>query len=285
MPNDSIATVDVSVEGIPKAIYAAVGGIQRDFAAVGIPKESVNTGQHFNFRGIDAIQMALAPLLARHWVLIIPEVIDQLENQVTTRSGAATRVVVNVKYKVISTVDGSMIIAVINGEAIDSGDKATAKAMTMAFKTLVLQMFCVPTGEALDPDASSPEVVTSSIPERHPARPAVNTDANTGNAAAAQATEHRAAAVAGTRTPAPRSAVSANRVNQAMSRETMNALIARYGARPNEASLRTMITTAKRETELHNLVWTGATTIEDVKRAFDACYPVPRDSNEGVIEP
>ena len=47
--------------------------------------------------------------------------------------------------------------AVTIGEGMDSGDKATNKAMAIAFKYACFQVFCIPTEEMNDPDSESPE--------------------------------------------------------------------------------------------------------------------------------
>ena len=40
---------------------------------------------------------------------------------------------------------------------MDSGDKATNKAMAIAMKYALFQVFCIPTEEMKDPDAETPE--------------------------------------------------------------------------------------------------------------------------------
>ena len=47
---------------------------------------------------------------------------------------------------------------------MDSGDKATNKAMSAAFKYACFQTFCIPTEEMKDPDAETP-------PPSEPAKP------------------------------------------------------------------------------------------------------------------
>jgi hypothetical protein len=62
---------------------------------------------------------------------------------------------VKVTYTFIG-VNGDTIKATVVGEAMDSGDKATAKAMSVAFRTALLQSLSLPTDE-VDPDAHSYE--------------------------------------------------------------------------------------------------------------------------------
>ena len=50
------------------------------------------------------------------------------------------------------------------GEALDQGDKGTAKAMSAAFKGAMLQLFCIPVGSA-EADVSSFRLRAQSTPE------------------------------------------------------------------------------------------------------------------------
>ena len=51
------------------------------------------------------------------------------------------------------------------GEALDEGDKGTAKAMSSAYKTTMLQTFCIPVPEMADADARSPKLKQGHDPE------------------------------------------------------------------------------------------------------------------------
>ena len=53
---------------------------------------------------------------------------------------------------------------------MDSGDKASNKAMAIALKYAFFQVFCIPTEEMKDPDAETPEA--SSPKKQTPAIPA-----------------------------------------------------------------------------------------------------------------
>ena len=55
------------------------------------------------------------------------------------------------------TTDGSYVETTNVGEAADSGDKGMNKAMSIALKYSLLQMFLIPTEEQKDPDAVTPE--------------------------------------------------------------------------------------------------------------------------------
>ena len=57
--------------------------------------------------------------------------------------------------------DGTFVEAITVGEGMDSGDKASNKAMAIAMKYAMFQVFCIPTGD--DPDAETHNVVEKKI--------------------------------------------------------------------------------------------------------------------------
>ena len=139
-----------------KNIYQTIDAVMSEIGAVG--KTSKNTQQGFMFRGIDAVMNAINPALVKHHLFIVPEVIDQKREERTTSKGnALIYSIVTVKYTFYAE-DGSSVSAVVIGEGMDSGDKATNKAMSIAFKYACLQVFCIPTEEMVDPDQDSHEV-------------------------------------------------------------------------------------------------------------------------------
>lgn len=141
------------------AVYAAIAGVQAAIAKVGIAKARKNAQQGYAFRGIDDVYSALAPLLAEHGLCIIPRVMSRTctERQ-TQRGGALFYTAVQVEYTIAAVKDGSTVTACIFGEAMDSGDKSTNKALSAAYKYLCLQLFCIPTEGDNDADASTHEV-------------------------------------------------------------------------------------------------------------------------------
>ena len=131
------------------AIYDALAAVMVDVQAVA--KSDKNTHQNFMFRGIDAVVNAVGPALRTHGVIVVPQVLDVSYEQVQTSTGKpSTACRVRVNY-VFCAQDGSQLEASVAGEAWDSGDKATPKAMSVAFRTALLQALCLPTDEP-DPD-------------------------------------------------------------------------------------------------------------------------------------
>lgn len=147
-------------------IYKAMSAIQAELSGEGIAKGKKNQQQGFMYRGIDDTYMALSPLLAKHGVLILPKVLDRNETvRQTAKGGLLYDVVLQVEYSFVCVEDGSIHTCITFGEGMDSADKATSKALSVAFKYLILQAFAVPTeGASPDADADShPETVAKKV--------------------------------------------------------------------------------------------------------------------------
>lgn len=123
----------------------------------GLAKRDKNTAQGFNFRGIDAVMNAVGPALRKAGGFIVPRVVERTDTVGQTAKGAPINIVhLTVEYAVHGS-EGEPIIGTASSEAFDSGDKATAKAMSVAYRTFLLQLLCLPTDEP-DPDTFSYEI-------------------------------------------------------------------------------------------------------------------------------
>lgn len=142
-------------------IYEAISATMSDVGAIG--KNTKNTQQGFMFRGIDAVMNALQPALIKNHIFVVPEVLEQTrEERQSSRGGNLIYSICRIKYTFFAE-DGSNVSAVVIGEGMDSGDKATNKAMSIAFKYACFQVFCIPTEEMKDPDAECHEVTPKSL--------------------------------------------------------------------------------------------------------------------------
>ena len=139
-------------------IIKLLSAVMEDAGAV--RKSERNTHQNFNFRGIDAVVNAVSPALRKHGVVVLPTINSCVYETVVVGQNKTSmgHVQVNVTYTFYAP-DGSNISATVNAESMDSGDKATAKAMSVAFRTALLQTLCLPTDDA-DPDAFTYERTT-----------------------------------------------------------------------------------------------------------------------------
>ena len=135
-------------------IYEAIASIMKQGCA--ISKDKRNNQQGFNYRGIDDVMNVFNPLMAEHGIFVVPEVLEaKREERQTSKGGNLIYSVLRVKYTFYAS-DGSSISAVVIGEGMDSGDKASNKAMAVAMKYAMFQVFCIPTEEMQDPDAETP---------------------------------------------------------------------------------------------------------------------------------
>ena len=138
-------------------IYQSITKIISEIPAIG--KDKVNKTQGFKYRGIDDVMNAIQPLLAKYKVFIAPEVLEQTrEERQSSKGGTLIYSICKIRYTFYAE-DGTFITAITIGEGMDSGDKATNKAMAIAMKYALFQVFCIPTDEMKDPDAESPEVI------------------------------------------------------------------------------------------------------------------------------
>lgn len=148
-------------------IYGKIAEITGEIGA--ITKSKVNSQQGFKYRGIDDVMNALNPLFSKHKIFCVPEVLDRTREERTTQKGG------NLLYSTLTirytfyAPDGSSISAVVVGEGMDSGDKATNKAMAVAMKYAMFQVFCIPTEEMTDPDSETPPESTPAnvTPKNH----------------------------------------------------------------------------------------------------------------------
>lgn len=152
-------------------IYAAIPAIMKDIPS--IAKDRRNKEQGYQFRGIDEVYAAVNPILAKHGVFMRAEVQSVTREERPSKSGGVLAFVqVRVRYYFVAA-DGSSVFTDSLGEGMDSGDKATPKSMSIAQKYAILQMFCVPTADAKDPEHDSPEPAPKPKPTPKP-RPAAD---------------------------------------------------------------------------------------------------------------
>jgi len=148
-------------------VYEAIAAVSGVLAREGVSKGRKNQQQGYSFRGIDDMYNALAPVLAEHKLVILPRVTAReiIERQ-SAKGGALFYVTTRVEFDFVSAADGTHHTVVTYGEAMDSADKATNKAMSAAYKYAAMQAFAIPTEGDNDADAHTPESV---VPKQLPA--------------------------------------------------------------------------------------------------------------------
>ncbi len=155
-------------------VYEAIVQVQAALAKDGISKNQRNQSQNYAFRGIDDIYNALANHLAQAKLCILPRLQSRVVSERTTvkwdaqakreKESVLFYVAVEVEFDFVSAEDGTKHIVRMAGEAMDSGDKATNKAMSAAYKYACLQTFCIPTEADNDADAHTHTVAPKQKP-------------------------------------------------------------------------------------------------------------------------
>lgn len=133
-----------------RTIYERLSAVMNEISP--IAKDSWNDGQKFKFRGVDAVVAEIHPLFKKHGVMLFSMANPAVYATVPQRSGSlATSARLTVQFTLVG-LKGDYHFGVADAEANDNGDKATAKAMSVALRTFLLQTFLIPTG---DTDADS----------------------------------------------------------------------------------------------------------------------------------
>lgn len=157
-----MAAIVSPVTPLADSIFVALAAAKDAVGAVA--KNERNSAQNFNFRGVDAVVNAAAPALNKHGVIVVPGLIDYTYEtvEVGSKRTLMAHVVARVAYRFYGPA-GDHVEAVVFSEAMDSGDKCVAKAMSVAYRIALLQVLNLPTDEK-DPDADSYE----RAPKRNP---------------------------------------------------------------------------------------------------------------------
>lgn len=137
-------------------IYSAICGVMEDVGAIG--KNDTNFQQKFKYRSIDAVMNALNPAMIKNKIFCTPEILEQKREERHTKNGSnLIYSVCRIRYRFFA-LDGSYVDSVVVGEGMDSGDKASNKALSAGFKYACFQTFCIPTEELMsDSDKDTPE--------------------------------------------------------------------------------------------------------------------------------
>jgi ERF superfamily len=138
-------------------VYAAIHAVSAELAQHGIAKSHLNPADDYHYRSIDDLLDRLAPLLSKHRLCVLPQVVGR---EVIERRDDSDRllfhVALRVAFALTSVDDGSSHAVEAYGEALDASDKATAKAMSAAYKSAMVQTFCIPFSGSEDADRASP---------------------------------------------------------------------------------------------------------------------------------
>jgi len=127
-------------------IQTALLGAMRDICKIGIGKtKTADAGAaKYRFRGIDDAMNEMSPILVNNGITVTPRYSDLIVQERAKDGGKFTRFVTVKGSFTFAAEDGSNVTAEAYGEAMDAGDKATIKAQSVAFRTVLFQQFIVP---------------------------------------------------------------------------------------------------------------------------------------------
>ena len=147
-------------------VQQAWAHVMAEVRELGKDQRHDSPGAKFNFRGVDDVMNAVGPALRRHAVSVVPTQVELRHRDVQTSTGKASREATVVVQYAIHGPAGDSMPGGSAGEAMDNGDKGTAKAMSVAYRTFLLQALCLPTHDT-DPDAEAyqraPEPTTDEL--------------------------------------------------------------------------------------------------------------------------
>ena len=145
-------------------IFKKMSEVMKDIGPV--TKDQKNVAQGFKFRGIDQFVNALHPALVKHGVFMTPRCTSftqELKEVIrgSGKPGVDKHIAIQMEYD-FHAEDGSKVtVGPIPAEGLDSGDKATNKALSAALKYALIQTFSVPTEDMAEADKESPEIGTN----------------------------------------------------------------------------------------------------------------------------
>lgn len=146
-------------------VYAAIAAVMAEIGTEGISKDRKNAQQGYQFRGIDDVYNALNPILAKNRLVILPRVTSHSQQERQTKSGGNLfYTTVTAEFILACAEDGSTVTISTCGEAMDSADKSTNKAMAAAYKYAAMMAFCIPTEGDHDADGTTHELAPAAPP-------------------------------------------------------------------------------------------------------------------------
>ncbi|WP_328721777.1 ERF family protein [Streptomyces sp. NBC_00247] len=125
--------------------------VRRDIRAIGKGEVYNQSGTRFNFRGADTVVNVFGPVTLKHGVNVLSTEVEADYGEKTTKSGSKMRECTTLVHWTIMGPMGDTLTLQTRGEALDTADKSTTKAQTVALRTLLLQFGLIPTQDK-EPD-------------------------------------------------------------------------------------------------------------------------------------
>lgn len=156
-PAEELPDIEVDVpEGGPEVVpvHVAWSRVMDDIRKISKSEKYDDGRAKYDFRSADRTVNVFGPVLRRHGVLVLPVKVEANYRDARTSGGKPTKETTVVVSWLVMGPAGDQLPMLLQsaGEALDSSDKGTAKAQTVAQRVLLLTAAQVPTGDP-DPDS------------------------------------------------------------------------------------------------------------------------------------
>ena len=159
----SAPTAGGSPEPRPATVIEALTRVIRDLPAIARDRRAPDDHGGYAYRGIDQITAHVAPLLALHGIVIVPRVDGCEIRDVVLHEQRWTDTVLTVRYRMYGPGGhDDYLEATVIGIGRDNADKGANKALTQAYKYLLVQTLCIADAKH---DADGDTFVAEALPQ------------------------------------------------------------------------------------------------------------------------
>lgn len=128
-----------------KTLYQKIHQVMQDVSYLNKDDKIAFGNTKYNAISEEKVTMTVRASLINNGLVILPF------EQTASKTGNISSV--NTRYKIVDIETGDHEVLASSGEGADTQDKGVGKAMTYAYKYMLLRTFAIPTGE--DPDKIS----------------------------------------------------------------------------------------------------------------------------------
>lgn len=125
-------------------VHSALAAVMGDLPSIGKGGQASQAQGGYSYRGIEQITQHAAPLLAKHGVVFVPQVVSMEFRDLMVNSKPWTDTILTVRYRICGPGGADDYVeAIVVGIGRDNSDKGANKAMTQAFKYALTQVLCI----------------------------------------------------------------------------------------------------------------------------------------------
>jgi hypothetical protein len=129
-----------------------------------IQKDEENKEQKYKYLSYEAVSEKIQAALIELKLIALPEFETVSEKEYATAKGALWKYIrMKLVLQIVDVETGEFCIAVGEGSGVDPGDKAVAKAQTMAMKNLWCKLLNVPIGTDPEADPATDQQIFSRV--------------------------------------------------------------------------------------------------------------------------